>query len=125
LQLARSFANGKNTEKAIAYYESVLKLDPQNQEAAQFIQDHLGVRFHPEVGQAFFKLLSEQPGFARNEREVTLQELEPGMKVMCNVFSASGILLIPSGQVLTPKLIQYIRQHNHAEPLAQRIFIES
>ena len=40
LQLARSFANGKNTDKAIAYYESVLKLDPQNQEAAQFISSH-------------------------------------------------------------------------------------
>jgi response regulator RpfG family c-di-GMP phosphodiesterase len=92
-------------------------------EAAKFIEDNLGTRFHPEIGRAFLRLLETGPEFAQQEKEVLISELQPDMKLACNLLSASGVVLAPKGQVLIPKLIQYIRQHDQSEPLTQRIFI--
>ncbi len=95
----------------------------ERMDAARFIEDNLGTRFHPEVGRAFLRLLQDRPEMAEREREVLISELEAGMKLSCNVSSASGVLLVPKGQILTPKLIQYILQHNVSDPLTQRLFI--
>ncbi len=92
-------------------------------DAARFIEDNLGTRFHPEVGRAFLRILQDRPEMAEREREVLISELEAGMKLSCNVSSASGVLLVPKGQILTPKLIHYILQHNVSDPLTQRLFI--
>jgi response regulator RpfG family c-di-GMP phosphodiesterase len=94
-------------------------------DAAKFIEDNLGIRFHPEVGRAFLRLLSEHPDYSKQEREVLIGELQPDMKLTCNLFSASGVLLVPKGQSLTPRLIEYVHRHNQTEPLIQRIYIES
>lgn len=92
-------------------------------ESAAFVENSLGTRFHPDVGRAFLRLLADRPDFAEREREVLISELVPGMKLTYNLFSATGILLAPDGQTLTPKLIQYIHQHNESDPLTQRIFV--
>lgn len=94
-------------------------------DAAKFIEENLGIRFHPEVGRAFLRLLSEHPDYTKQEREVLIGELKPDMKLTCNLFSASGVMLVPKGQALTPRLIDYIHRHNQSEPLIQRIYIES
>lgn len=93
--------------------------------AAAFVKENLGGRFHPEVGPAFFRVLADNPGYAKEEREVLVAELQAGMKLTCDLFSSSGVLLLPEGQVFTPKLVHYIRQHNETDPLIQRIFVES
>ena len=109
----------------IAVPDAYDEIPMERAEAEVFMKENLGIRFHPEVGQTFFNLLSEQPGYAKAEREMMVTELQDGMKLTANLYSSSGVLLIPTGQVLTPKLIQYIQQHNQAEPLPQRIFVES
>lgn len=99
---------------------------PQSRaDATKFIEENLGTRFHPEVGRAFLRLLEKKPDFSMGEREVLISEMVPEMKLTCNIFSASGIMLAPKGQVLSPKLIQYIRQHDQSDPLTQRIFVVS
>jgi response regulator RpfG family c-di-GMP phosphodiesterase len=95
----------------------------ERSEAAKFVEENLGVRFHPEVGRAFLRLLSTAPDFAQKDREVLIAELQPEMKLTCDVLSASGIVLATKGQTLIPKLIQYIHQHDQSEPLTQRIFV--
>src|SRR5207249_3800491 len=92
-------------------------------EAAQFVEQNLGVRFDPEVGRAFLRLLAERPGFVQNEREVLIGELTPGMKLTCDLYSSGGVLLVPKGQILNQRAIQYIHQHNVSDPLTQRIFV--
>jgi response regulator RpfG family c-di-GMP phosphodiesterase len=101
------------------------ELPMERAQAAKFIEENLGTRFHPEVGRAFLRLLEEEPNFALPEREVLINELQPGMKATCNILSASGVMLVPKGQELTSKLIQYIHQHDQSEPLTQRIFVLS
>lgn len=92
-------------------------------DGAGFIQDNLGTRFDPEFGRLFLRLVSDRSNYSELEREVLISELQPGMKVSCNVFSALGVLLVPKDQTLSSKLIQYIHQHNESDPLTQRIFI--
>jgi response regulator RpfG family c-di-GMP phosphodiesterase len=92
-------------------------------DAARFIEENLGTRFHPEVGRAFLRQLENRPDYVQQEREVLIGELADGMKLSCNLFSASGVLLVPKGQTLNSKLIQYIDQHNQSDPLTQRIFV--
>ncbi|MDD2709543.1 MAG: response regulator [Verrucomicrobiae bacterium] len=94
-------------------------------DAAKFIEENLGIRFHPEAGRAFLRILNENPEMTKQEREVLLTELQNGMKLSCNLYSPTGMMLVPKGQSLTPKLIQYIHQHNLSDPITQRIFIES
>jgi response regulator RpfG family c-di-GMP phosphodiesterase len=94
-------------------------------DAAKFVEENLAIRFHPEVGRAFLRLLQERPELVKGEREVLISELTPNMQLTCNIFSASGVMLAPKGQLLTPKIIQYVKQHDQSDPLTQRIFVVS
>jgi len=94
-------------------------------EAAKFIEENMGIRFHPEVGRAFLRILEKRPEYAKQEKEVLISEMEADMVLTCNLLNPSGVLIAPKGQVLSPKLIQYIRQHDESDPLTQRIFVTS
>lgn len=108
----------------LAVCDAYDELPMEREEAARFIEDNLGIRFNPEAGRAFLRLISEQPQHVSKEREVLMSELVEGMNLACDIYSAQGVLLIPKGQRLTAKLVGFLHHQNESDPLTQRIFVE-
>jgi len=103
---------------AVGYVESGL---PKAQ-AIDFILSLSGSAFDPEAVRLFLKItnLAQLP---RQVREITLQELEPGMVLASGIYSPHGLLLIGEGQELNPGTIAKIRSHNQVTPISQRLLV--
>ena len=59
----------------------------------------------------------------RREKEILLAELSPGMVLAKGIYAANGLLLIPSGQVLSEPYIDKLRNHNRVNPIRQTLLV--
>ena len=57
------------------------------------------------------------------QREVLLADLQPGMVLAQGIYTATGILLIPDGQRLTPTYIDKLHNHNRINPISQSLLV--
>jgi response regulator RpfG family c-di-GMP phosphodiesterase len=103
---------------AVAYAES----DLTGQPAADMISSGSGTEFDPEAVRAFLRSLPKAvvPG---KQREVLLTDLKPGMILAQGIYTATGILLIPDGQKLTPTYIDKLINHNRINPISQSLLV--
>jgi len=103
---------------AVAYAES--DLPPAR--AAEMISRGSGSLFDPEAVRVFLRSLPKAvvPG---KQREVLLSELRPGMVLAQGIYTATGILLIPDGQKLTPTYIDKVLNHNRINPISQSLLV--
>ncbi len=103
---------------AVAYAESSLT----GQAAADMICSKSGSEFDPEAVTAFIRSLPKAvvPG---KQREVLLSELCPGMVLAQGIYTANGLLLIPTGQRLTPTYIDKLLNHNRINPISQSLLV--
>jgi hypothetical protein len=54
---------------------------------------------------------------------VLLSDLQPGMVLAQGIYTATGILLIPDGQKLTPTYIDKLVNHNRINPISQSLLV--
>ncbi|MBL9213443.1 MAG: response regulator [Opitutaceae bacterium] len=103
---------------AVGYVESGLAKTA----AIEAILAESGKAYDPEAVRLFLKVssLSQLP---KQVREVTLNELEPGMVLANGIYSPHGLLLIGEGQPLSPATILKIRSHNQVAPISQRLLV--
>ena len=59
----------------------------------------------------------------RNQVEVLLSELRPGMILAKGIYTSSGMLLIPAGQVLNAPYIDKLRNHHRVSPIVQNLVV--
>jgi response regulator RpfG family c-di-GMP phosphodiesterase len=81
-----------------------------------------GSDYDPEAVRLFLKV-SNLVQLPKQVREITLQELEPGMVLASGIYSPHGLLLIGEGQALSPGTIAKIRSHNQVTPISQRLLV--
>lgn len=103
---------------AVGFVESNLSRD----EAIEQILHESGKAFDPEYVRLFLKV-SNRMALPRKVREITLDELEPGMVLARGIYTPSGLLLISEDKVLTPLTVGKIREHNEVTPITQRLLI--
>jgi response regulator RpfG family c-di-GMP phosphodiesterase len=86
------------------------------------VRQESGSAFDPEAVRVFLRYRpdSEPP---QQEREVPLAELAPGMVLAKGIYTASGLLLIPEGQVLNEPYIAKLRNHNRLTPIRQTFVV--
>lgn len=90
--------------------------------AVEAILARSGKEYDPEAVRLFLKV-ANLVNLPRQVREVTLQELEPGMILASGLYSPHGLLLIGEGQPLSPGTILKIRNHNQVTPISQRLLV--
>jgi response regulator RpfG family c-di-GMP phosphodiesterase len=88
------------------------------------MQASIGDLFDGDIVHALERVISKGKHLPR-ERSVLLNELLPGMKLSSSIFTASGMLLVKQGQVLTIPIIQRLQQHSESHAITQNIIIES
>jgi HD-GYP domain-containing protein (c-di-GMP phosphodiesterase class II) len=105
---------------AVFYVESTLT----KQQTIDAIVKESGKRFDPEAVRLFFKVtqIAELP---QSVREIMVDELEPGMKLVKGIYSPSGLLLVAEGQDLSPATISKIKNHHMLTSVTQRLLVYS
>ena len=103
---------------AVAYAES-----PQDGAAAiERVTAGKGTALDPEAVKAFLRCLP-QASVERREREVSLEELKPGMVLSRGVCSRNGVVIVPDGQRLTDAFIEIINRHHRLKPITQPVIV--
>jgi response regulator RpfG family c-di-GMP phosphodiesterase len=90
----------------------------------QHMQTTSGALFNSDMVRALERVISSGQHVPR-EKSVMLQELLPGMKLSGSIYTASGMLLVKQGQILTMPIIQRLQQHSQSHAITQNILIES
>ena len=84
----------------------------------------VGLLYEPDVVHALGRVVSK--GLAvKQERQVLLRELIPGMKLTESIYTATGMLLVKQGQVLSKSMIDRLLQHAESNAITQQILIEA
>jgi putative two-component system response regulator len=65
----------------------------------------------------------DDPTWMEGKRQVALKEMREGMVIAADLFTASGVKLLPSGSRLTPSNIERILSHHAADPIINRVFV--
>ena len=105
---------------AVFYVESTLT----KQQTIDAIVKESGKRFDPEAVRLFFKVtqIAELP---KSVREIMVDELEPGMKLVEGIYSPSGLLLVAEGQDLAQATISKIKNYHMLTSVTQRLLVYS
>jgi hypothetical protein len=81
-----------------------------------------GKAFDPEAVRLFLKVTRTTP-LPKKMREILFSDLKPGMVLAKGIYSPTGMLLIPSDEILTEKTLQKLTTHNMVDPTTQRILV--
>lgn len=81
-----------------------------------------GSEFDPDAVRALLRCLPHAD-LPRNQKQVTLGELQPGMVLAHGIYTANGLLLIPEGQLLNEPQIEKIQNHNRVNPITQALMV--
>ncbi len=92
------------------------------EEAIDQIVQLSGKAFDPDAVRLFTKATgpAKIPG---NIREILFNELMPGMKLARDIYSPSGLLLIPEGTTLDNITLDKVTDYNFVNPITQRILV--
>lgn len=93
--------------------------------ALQNIEINSGKLYHPEVVRGLIRLLGNKDFKLQLDRPVLIGELKAGMKLASSVYTASGMLLVKQGQVLSDSIIGKLKLHDSGNMISQSIFVES
>lgn len=109
---------GRLLAVAVAYASA-----PSNgADPVEVIREGSGTLFDPEAVRALLRILP-QTIVPRQARQISLAELRPGMVLARGIYTASGLMLLPEGQPLTPIAIEKVLNHNRIHPIAQSLVV--
>lgn len=103
---------------AIAYVECG-KTAKASQE---MIEKESGKRFDPDAVRLFFKVC-HQDQLPPKIKEITFNELSPGVRLASPIHSPAGLLLLPENETITEKTLSKIEHFNEAYPIEDRLLI--
>lgn len=86
-----------------------------------FIQRGSGAAFDPQAVGVLTKYHPDS--LDRQQREITMSDLRPGMVLAQGVHTANGLLLIPEGLTLSEPYIDKLRNHNRVNPITESLQI--
>ncbi len=103
---------------AIYYVESGLPREL----AIEEIRSLSGKTFDPKAVALFVKATESVP-LPKKVREVLFSDLKPGMVLAKGVYSPTGMLLIPSDEVVSEKMLEKLAEDKAVDPTTGRILV--
>lgn len=91
-------------------------------EAVEEIARLSGTVLDPEAVRLFFKT-TQAADLPKQVREIMMDEMSPGMRLVDGIYSPVGLLLIPEGQSLNETSITKIKNHNLLNSVTQRLLV--
>lgn len=97
---------------AIGYAERQI----EGQDALPAITAARGTEFDPEAVRVLTRAFP-QAVLPRQQKELLIGELKPGMVLAANVYNSQGMLIIPGGRPLNENWIAKLKAHDRVSPL--------
>jgi response regulator RpfG family c-di-GMP phosphodiesterase len=86
------------------------------QDAAHAISAAMGTEFDPEAVRVLTRSFPKAV-LPRQQKELLIAELKPGMVLAANVYNSQGMLIIPGGRPLNENWIAKLKAHDRVSPL--------
>jgi response regulator RpfG family c-di-GMP phosphodiesterase len=90
--------------------------------AIEKVKEGSGSAFDPEAVRIFLRAQAVAV-IPRKERQVSLEELRPGMVLATGIHTYNGLLLVAEGQQLNATYIEKVLNHNRIQPITQALMI--
>lgn len=90
--------------------------------ALQSILEQSGTAFDPEAIRVFLKT-THRTEVPRQVREISVEELRPGMLIARGIYVPSGMLLIAEGQELTPEAVAKLKSNAFARQQISEVLV--
>jgi response regulator RpfG family c-di-GMP phosphodiesterase len=91
-------------------------------DAVEKVKMGAGAAFDPEALRIFLRAHAVA-SIPRKERQVAMAELRPGMILAKGIYSPTGLLLVPEGQLLNTTYIEKVLNYNRIQPIVQSLVV--
>jgi response regulator RpfG family c-di-GMP phosphodiesterase len=115
---------GAKIIRAIVFQEELYKAGFSTDEVIDHIKSYLNKALDPYVADHLISFLEERDKnlFTKKSR-LNIDELKTGMALAEDVYSASGIKLLPKGVTIQEKMIKILTERNSADPIIGGIYV--
>ncbi|MDH0867818.1 HD domain-containing phosphohydrolase [Mitsuaria sp. GD03876] len=79
-------------------------------QALQLARGGAGTRYEPEIVEAFELALTDEPEELPRDRQISPQDIEPGMVLARDLLTPKGTLLLAAGHVFDARMVRQIRE---------------
>ncbi len=93
-------------------------------QALQLIRGGAGTRYDPEVVEAFELALTDEPEDKPRDRQISPQDIEPGMVLARDLLTPKGTLLLAAGHVFDARLVRQIREFAGREGVRMALYVK-
>ena len=93
-----------------------------NEEANEKLRMDSGLAFDPEAVRVFLRAQTHAE-IPRNERQVALTDLRPGMILAQGIYAHNGLLIVAEGQRLNATFIEKVLNHNRIQPIQSLLVV--
>ena len=115
---------GAKILRAIVFLEDFLKTSLSPEEILQQIKLSTNKTLDPQIAAYLEEFLVENDKtFASNRQKLRLEDLKTGMVVADDVYTLSGIKLLPRGFQLQERTLQLLIDHSYADPILGGVYV--
>ncbi len=110
------------TARCLAVAVQFVECGLPKSQAVEEIARLSGTVLDPEAVRLFFKT-TQAANLPKQIREIMIDEMSPGMRLVHDIYSPVGLLLLPEGQALNETTITKIKNHNLQNSVTQRLLV--
>jgi response regulator RpfG family c-di-GMP phosphodiesterase len=115
---------GAKIIRAIVLQEELFKAGFSTDEVIDHMKESLNKALDPSVADHLINYLEERDrNLLTNKIRLNVDELETGMILAEDVYSASGIKLLPRGVTIQEKMVKILTERNSADPIIGGIYV--
>ena len=110
--------------RLLAVTKAYVESGQTSSETLEVLTREAGKAYEPEAVRLLLKAV--RPGkLPAQVREILFGELAPGMVLARDLFSATGLLLLPEGKRLDDGVLRKVQAYNFVNPITQRILVRA
>jgi len=111
--------------RIINFLEDHLRPAIKKSDAVALLQNASGTLLDPSLVRLAEEFITavDDPGWLDGKRQLRLEEVKEGMVIAADLFTASGIKLLPAGLKLSQSHIERILSHHTADPIINRVYV--
>jgi response regulator RpfG family c-di-GMP phosphodiesterase len=89
------------------------------------LEEGRGTKYDPRLVQLALEFLTAvaDPAWMIGKKEVTINALQPGMKLAADIVTSNGAKLLPAGTILTDVMVERILGRHSQDPIITRAYV--
>jgi response regulator RpfG family c-di-GMP phosphodiesterase len=109
---------GAKILRAIIFQEELFMMGLPSQEVIEQIRSAMNTKLDPVIATYLVNYLMEnEKGLSISKNKIQVEELQAGMVLEEDLYSVSGIKILPKGVVLTERMVEIILERNIVDPI--------